>query len=160
MLTPRQLERALDDALNANIVRLTQVRETLMRIGRRWKGSRILDALVAEREDGSGLSRSDGEIAMWEALLASGLPRPERNVRLQDYEVDFLWRELRVIVEVDSYQHHLRKASFESDRAKDAALEARSYTVLRFTANQIGREPLAVISRITAVLALAASRAT
>ena len=158
-VTPRQLERGLDDALNSNVVRMSQVRETLMRIGRFSKGARVLNALLVEREDGSGLSRSDGEIAMWEALVASGLPRPVRNYQLIDYEVDFYWPELKVIVEVDSYRWHLNKASFDSDRAKDAALEARGYTVLRFTAKQIEDEPLAVIARIASVLAWAAARA-
>ena len=158
-VTPRELERGLDDALNSNIVRLSQVRETLMRIGRHRKGAKVLNALLLEREDGSGLSRSGGEIAMWEALVASGLPRPVRNYQLIDYEVDFCWPELKVIVEVDSYQYHLGKASFDRDRAKDAALEARGYTVLRFTAKQIEDEPLAVIARIAAVLTWAAARA-
>jgi very-short-patch-repair endonuclease len=158
-LTPRELERGLDDALHSHVVRLAQVRETLMRIGRYRKGAQTLDALLTEREEGSGLSRSDGELAMWDALLVSGLPRPERNHQLHDYEVDFCWPELRVIVEVDSYQHHLRKSSFDSDRAKDADLEARGYTVLRFTAKQIAEEPLAVIARIAAVLTWAAARA-
>lgn len=157
-VTPRELERGLDDALHSNIVRLAQVRETLMRIGRHRKGAAVLDALLAEREGGSGLSRSDGEIALSEALVASGLPRPERNARLHDYEVDFFWRELRVIVEVDSYRFHLGKASFDSDRAKDAALEARGFTVLRFTAKQIAEEPVAVIARIAAVLTWASTR--
>jgi very-short-patch-repair endonuclease len=135
------------------------VRETFMRIGRHVKGAVILDALLTERETGSGISRSDGELALSDALLASGLPRSERNVQLYEYEVDFFWHELRVIVEVDSYRHHLNKASFDSDRAKDADLEARGFTVLRFTAKQIIDEPLAVIARITAVLTWASSRA-
>ncbi len=158
-LTPRELERALDDALHGNIVRLAQVRETLMRIGSRRPGSPILDALLTEREEGSGLSRSDGELAMWDAIISSGLPRPERNARVHGSEVDLLWPGLRVIVEVDSYQFHLRKASFDSDRSKDAALEALGFTVLRFTAKQIAEEPLAVIARIAAVLTWAESRA-
>ncbi len=158
-LTPRELERGLDDALHSNVVRLPQVREALMRIGRYRDGAKTLEALLTEREDGAGLSRSDGELALWDALVASGLPRPARNLQLVDYEVDFYWPELRVVVEVDSYRHHLRKASFDSDRAKDADLEARGYTVLRFTAMQIAEEPLAVIARIAAVLTWAASRA-
>ncbi len=158
-VTPRELERGLDDALHSNVVRRSQVRETLMRIGRHRKGAPVLDALLTEREDGSGLSRSDSELALWDALVASGLPRPQRNQRLLDYEVDFVWPELRVIIEVDSYRYHLRKASFDSDRAKDAALEARGYTVLRFTAKQIAEEPFAVIARIAAVLTWASTRA-
>jgi very-short-patch-repair endonuclease len=52
------------------------------------------------------------------------------------------------------------KASFDSDRAEDAALEARGYTVLRFTAKQIADEPLVVIAQIAAALTWAAARAS
>ena len=68
------------------------------------------------------------------------------------------WRELRVVVEVDSYLWHLRKATFNSDRARDADLEARGFTVLRFTAEQNGEEPLAVIAQLAAVLTWASAR--
>ena len=158
-VTPRELERGLDDGLQSNVVRLAQVRETLTRIGSRRAGSPVLDALLREREGGSGITRSDAEIDLSEAIVAAGLPRPERNQPLFGYTVDMLWRELRVIVEVDSYRWHLGKASFDSDRARDADLEARGFTVLRFTAKQIAEEPFVVIARIAATLAWASARA-
>ena len=64
-----------------------------------------------------------------------------------------------MVVDVDSYRYHQHRASFDSDRAKDASLEARGYSVLRFTAKQIGEELLAVIARIAAVLTRASTRA-
>ena len=157
-VTPRELERGLDDGLDKNVLRLAHVRETLTRIGSHRAGAPILDALLTERESGSGISRSDGELALWDAIVASGLPRPERNQPLHGYTVDMFWRELRVVVEVDSYVWHLRKATFDSDRARDADLEARGFTVLRFTAKQIGEEPLAVIAQLAAALTWASAR--
>ena len=134
------------------------MRETLTRIGRHRKGAAVLDALLTEREDGSGLSRSDGELASGTCSRSRAAP-PERNQRLHDYEVDFFWRELRVIVEVDSYRYHLRKASFDSDRAQTPPSRPAA-TPCCGSRPADRQEPFAVIARIAAVLTWASARAS
>jgi very-short-patch-repair endonuclease len=57
-----------------------------------------------------------------------------------------------VIVETDGYATHGHRAAFESDRARDAALQAAGHAVLRFTDRQITRQPLTVIAQLAAVL--------
>ncbi len=158
-LAPKQLERALDDGLHRHIVRLSQVRDTLTRTGKHRKGAAVLDGLLRERESGSGITRSGAEQHLSDLIHQARLPKPERNQQLYDYNVDMLWRRERLIVEVDSYEWHLRKARFVSDRVRDADLEAKGFTVLRFTAEQIATEPFYVIARIAAALAWAATRA-
>jgi very-short-patch-repair endonuclease len=59
------------------------------------------------------------------------IPAPRVNVRVSGFLVDFLWSERRLIVEVDGYEFHRDRASFESDRARDAQLTAQGYRVLR-----------------------------
>jgi very-short-patch-repair endonuclease len=157
-LNPRELERALDDGLHRHTVRLTQVRDALTRAGQHRKGAAVLNGLLRERESGSGITRSGGEQHLWALLLEARLPKPERNQQLGEYNVDMLWRAERLVVEVDSYDWHLRKASFVNDRVRDADLEAQGFTVPRFTADQIGSEPFYVVARIAAALALAAAR--
>jgi len=85
------------------------------------------------------------------------LPLPETNVRLGRHEVDFLWREQRLIVETDSYLYHRGSISFEDDYGRDLDLRSAGYTVLRFNDTQIEEEP----ERVTALVAaeLARSRA-
>jgi Protein of unknown function (DUF559) len=61
------------------------------------------------------------------------LPRPRVNARVDRYEVDFLWRDRRVIAEVDGWASHRTRSAFEEDRARDAALKLLGYEVLRFT---------------------------
>jgi very-short-patch-repair endonuclease len=68
------------------------------------------------------------------------IPAPRVNVRVGDYLVDFLWPERRLIVEVDGYEFHRGRESFESDRARDAQLIAHGYRVLRFTYRQVTQE--------------------
>ena len=47
-----------------------------------------------------------------------GIPRPETNARIVGYEVDFVWRAGRLIVEVDAdaCQHRARRVGRRLDR--------------------------------------------
>ena len=47
-----------------------------------------------------------------------GIPRPETNARIEGFEVDFVWRDRRLVVEVDGYAHHRSPAAFERDRER------------------------------------------
>jgi hypothetical protein len=72
--------------------------------------------------------REELEHRFLELVRAAGLPPPETNVKItargRTYEIDCLWREQRVAVELDGRAAHARTAAFESDRRKDAALNA------------------------------------
>ncbi|HET9739877.1 MAG TPA: DUF559 domain-containing protein, partial [Solirubrobacteraceae bacterium] len=71
---------------------------------------------------------------------------------VEGYEVDLLWRRERLIVEVDGYAYHSTRQAFERDRARDAALQAAGYRVVRLTWRQIAYEPLAVVVQLTRLL--------
>jgi very-short-patch-repair endonuclease len=73
------------------------------------------------------------------------------------HEVDFHWPDHRLIVETDGWRFHRHRRRFESDRARDAQLQAAGWTVLRFTWRQVVRETLLVTVRIAQVLALCES---
>jgi very-short-patch-repair endonuclease len=66
-----------------------------------------------------------------------GITRPETNTRIEGIEVDFAWRDRRLIVEVDGYAYHRSPASFERDRERDVTLTVAGWCVLRFTWGQI-----------------------
>ena len=48
-------------------------------------------------------------------------------------EVDFFWPTYGLIVETDGDDTHGTRKAFEADRAKDAALTAAGFRVVRFT---------------------------
>ena len=75
-----------------------------------------------------------------------GLPRPETNVRIEGFEVDFVWRDRRLIVEVDGYAYHRSPSAFETDRERDVTLSVAGWRVLRFTWAQVTRRPAWVAS--------------
>jgi very-short-patch-repair endonuclease len=80
------------------------------------------------------------------------LPAPEVNARLHGYEVDFLWRERRLVVEVDGGARHSTSTERERDTRKAANLIARGWTVLRLTWRQVVHEPAWAASRIRGTL--------
>ena len=150
-VTMRELERAVDEALVRRIVRLQQLRAAVAGDkGRR--GGPILAALLEHRGN-TTITRSQAEERMLEIVRAAGFPPPETNVRISGYEVDFLWRPQRLVVEIDGYTYHSTRSAFERDRAKDAALAAAGYLVIRITWLQMEHEPYVVVVHLAQALA-------
>jgi very-short-patch-repair endonuclease len=149
--TMRELERAVDEALVRRIVRLQQLRDAVA-ADRGRRGGPILGALLEHRHNPT-ITRSQAEERMLEIIRAGGLPEPETNVRLNGYEVDFLWRDQRLIVEIDGYAYHSSRSAFERDRAKDGTMAATGYLVLRFTWLQMEHERYVVVVRLAQALA-------
>jgi very-short-patch-repair endonuclease len=76
------------------------------------------------------------------------------NHTIGPFEVDFLWRRERVVVEVDGWQAHGHRYAFERDRARDAELVARGHVVLRFTWRQVADDRMRVVTRLAQALAV------
>ncbi|MGH2989826.1 MAG: endonuclease domain-containing protein [Solirubrobacterales bacterium] len=81
--------------------------------------------------------RSDLERAFLRLCEDRRIPKPEVNVKVGPYRVDFLWREAGLVVEVDGYAYHADRATFESDRARDRDLKRRGIEVLRFADREL-----------------------
>ena len=80
------------------------------------------------------------------------LPNPEVNANVDRYEVDFLWRDRRLIVEVDGWDAHRTRFAFEEDRARDVRLDLLGHKVVRFTWRQLTRDPTGVATTIRALI--------
>jgi very-short-patch-repair endonuclease len=86
-------------------------------------------------------TRSELEARFLAICRRHRLPRPEVNVRLGPFIVDFLWPAQRLIVELDGYRAHGTRSAFEGDRARDAELAGLGYSVVRFTWRQLEDGP-------------------
>jgi very-short-patch-repair endonuclease len=75
------------------------------------------------------------------------------NARLHGYEVDILWPEQKLVVEVDGHAFHSSRPKRERDSRRDQELILRAYRVMRVTWRQITREPEALVARVAAALA-------
>jgi very-short-patch-repair endonuclease len=120
---------------------------------KRYPRHRGTAALKRATESEPHLTRSDAEILMCDLIRRAGLPQPEANVRIEGHEVDLLWREPRLVVEIDSWAFHSMRSSFEGDRRRDQRLITRGWRVIRITARQLTREPELVVATLATALA-------
>ena len=145
---PRQLRYALDQAER---LRLLDLRE-LERF-RGCKGWRPLgDALAAMTEPAN--TNPGIERLFLEVIDAGGIPRPETNVFVRGHLVDAVWREQKLIVELDSRAHHMTTRAFEEDRERDDVLQLARYRVVRVTWRRLTNDPAGVVARLRAHLDL------
>lgn len=91
-------------------------------------------------------SRSDLESDFLAFCKRHGLPRPEVNVKVGEYTVDFLWRAERVVVETGFFDYHRGSQAFEDDHRRELDLRRLGYTVRRFTGAQIRDYPALVVA--------------
>lgn len=106
-----------------------------------------------KREGGPRLTRSEAERLLLRLIRDAKLPEPQANARVAGYEVDFLWPDARVIVEVDGFAFHSHRSAFERDRTRDMVLRDAGYEVIRVTWRQIVEQPLRVVAHIARALA-------
>jgi very-short-patch-repair endonuclease len=150
-LTLRQLELAFDRAIVAQIMRPNDVAELLGRTRGRVGASKL--AALLERHTGrTTMTRSHAEEVFLDLIRQAKLPPPQVNARVAGYEVDFLWPERKLIVEVDGFRFHSTRRAFEHDHRKEADLRAAGFTLLRVSFEQLEREPYAVIADLVRAL--------
>jgi very-short-patch-repair endonuclease len=149
----RELERAYAEAETRRLVRRNELLALLARYPHR-PGAAGLRSLI-EGDARPALTRSEAEERLLALIRSAELPAPELNARVAGIEVDFLWRDRRLVVEVDGFAFHSHRAAFERDRERDAALAALGYRIVRVTWRQIVHRPATVLARIAAALALA-----
>jgi very-short-patch-repair endonuclease len=150
-LTPHRLERVCH---RAEVLRLLDARAIATRMdelpGRRTTKLRTAVATLAH--DDPQITRSDLEERFLALIAQYGLPRPRVNTILHGFEVDFFWRQHKLVVETDGGGAHDRPSAREDDHRRDAALAIAGYRVHRFTWSQVTREPGAVARTLRALL--------
>jgi very-short-patch-repair endonuclease len=78
-------------------------------------------------------TRRDLEARFHTFLNDRPFPAHQTNVLIEGKEVDFVWQDQKLIVELDSWEYHRTRAAFEDDRRTDRRLRAAGWTVLRVT---------------------------
>jgi very-short-patch-repair endonuclease len=146
-LNGTQLERAVNEAVNRDLVDLDELRAAV--IGR--AGGRPLGTMLDR--DTFALTDSELEQYFLPIARAAGLPRPQTQAHVNGFRVDFYWPELGLVVEADSLRFHRTPAQQRRDRERDQAHAIAGLTPLRFTHWQIAREPRHVKGVLTAVVA-------
>jgi very-short-patch-repair endonuclease len=77
---------------------------------------------------------------------------PECNARIEGYEVDFLFRAERVVVEADGTRFHATPEARKRDARKQAHLEAHGLRVLRAGYDDVTQRPAETRARVLRAL--------
>jgi very-short-patch-repair endonuclease len=146
-VSDRELERAAARAERAGVAAAMLV-ATAHRHARH-PGARRLRRFV---EAGAAFTRSEAEERLLELVRRARLTAPATNCMTHGYEVDFFWRDERLVVEVDGFAYHSSRAAFERDRRRDAVLAAAGMRVVRLTWRQIVEDSASTIAQLAQAL--------
>jgi Protein of unknown function (DUF559)/Transcriptional regulator, AbiEi antitoxin len=147
-----RVRRVLAEAEYRRLLDLDAVRALL---GRGRPGSAKVRAALLRHQPRLALTRSVLEERFLALCESARLPLPECNVTIEGLMVDMLWRGPRVIVELDGHDAHDSRAQIERDRRRELRLRAAGFVVLRYTWDQVTREPELIVTDLRLALARA-----
>jgi hypothetical protein len=146
-VTPyEELKKAAEAADRRNLLRLREL-ESVCERGRGRRALRPVRRLLLD------LGAPPLEIRFAEFLREHGIPAPAQNVLVLGHEVDALWPAAKLVVELDSWEHHGQRAAFERDRARDPKLLLAGYRTIRVTHRRLDDEPEQLAAELRALLA-------
>jgi hypothetical protein len=152
LLTQPQLRRRIEEAERRGLFDLRQVERVCARASGRRAVTRLRAAL-GEADPDPPKTRSDLELDFRDFCRRHGIPRPAFNVWIEGQEVDAVWLDRKVAVELDSYEHHSGRAAFERDRARSSALAAAKWRPIRVTGRRMERDPERLAAEVRELLA-------
>jgi very-short-patch-repair endonuclease len=158
-LAATRSEREVERAWNEMEVRGFRDRLSVPLLLERYpsrKGSLVLARLAKRKELPVGITRNDLEEAFLALIDRFALPRPRMNahlaVRERFYEIDCLWEDRRVAIELDGGAVHKTTKAFHDDRERDRILTAEGFTTARMTWDHIHDTPQEVAADLQRIV--------
>jgi very-short-patch-repair endonuclease len=142
----RALLRVLGEAEFHHDLRPEDILRTLRR---GHPGSANLRAALAAHAPGHGKVKSDLERRFRRLLVTRGIELPIRNHAIGPWEVDCVWPDRRVAVELDGRQHQ-RPHQADRDDDRDLWLRRHRWLPRRYGDHQLKQQPDAVIEDLHA----------
>jgi very-short-patch-repair endonuclease len=145
-VSPERLERLLDRAWSRRLVTGALLHRMLIELeGSGRAGIVAMRALLEDRGCDYRPPESGIETRFRQLIREDGQPEMERQLDVGDEtwlgRVDFVDREAKVIVEIDSELYHASISDRRSDEARRKALEAAGWIVLRITEFDVWHQP-------------------
>jgi len=145
------VERMINEADKYNVAHPPGLRKALeVRAGE--PGAATLRFILDRRT--FRLTKEELERRFLPLAQRAGLPVPLTRQWLNEFEVDFYWPDLGLVVETDGLRYHRTPAEQARDRLRDQTHTAAGLIPLRFTHEQVRYEP----EHVLAILAQTASR--
>jgi very-short-patch-repair endonuclease len=151
----RVVERAVHEA---EVLRTIDVRDLDAILDRspHARGVRQLRSILADRSFGTAATKEELEAALMAFVVEERLPLPETNIwlRIGDtwIEADCVWREQKLIAELDGWGVHGTRRNFESDRERDRALQVEGWRPIRVTWRHLHRGRAKLAADLRALL--------
>ncbi len=117
---------------------------------------RALNQAVKAYEPTPAWTRSRLEKRFFRLCRKHGLPLPAVNQWIEGYEVDMLWREQKLIVELDTEATHGTRSARRRDPVRDTKLQLAGYRVFRVTDERLIKDPDGVMADVAEALRQAA----
>lgn len=154
VLHPGRSERALDTALARGLTSMEALHRVAGELARRGRpGSAVMRRLLADRDASYVAPESNMEARLEVVARSAGVDLVrQQDVGGEDWvgRADYLDRERRLIVEVDSDLHHSSLLDQAADARRDAAAAAAGYTVVRINEHDLWHRPEEVTRRLLA----------
>lgn len=147
-LSDISLARAVNEARLTSGLRPAHLEEVLKRYPHH-PGTRLLRPFL---EHPTGPTRSEFEDRFVAFAREYGLPTPLVNTRVCGFLVDAYFPTERVIVELDGWDFHKSRRSFEDDRDRDATTLAAAILTVRITWERLTGSPDREAARLRAIL--------
>jgi predicted transcriptional regulator of viral defense system len=146
VVTPRQLERAFDQADSLEVLDGRAIDDQLARNSMR-RGAKAIRHVLNTHYIGSTPTENDFEEALLALTRSLGLPDPTAQYYIDPGDgeplirADFAWPDRKIVVETDGRKTHGTRQAFETDRRRDQRLTAAGWTVIRTTWHQLNHRP-------------------
>lgn len=154
-LDRRGIERMINEADKYDLVHPPELREALDRRAGEPGAARLRHILDRRT---FRLTKEELERRFLPLARKAELPAPLTGQWVSEFEVDFFWPDLGLVVETDGLRYHRTPAEQARDRLRDQAHTAAGLVQIRFTHEQVRYEPEHVLSVLRATAAQIASR--
>lgn len=146
------LARALERAEELRVLDLRKLRAQIARSTGQRGVARLRAAVDALEPEDPRKIRSRFERGVLRIIETQGLPRPQVNLWLHEWEVDLHWPDLGLVVELDGWASHRTRAQFERDHERDLGLALLGYRVVRISWRQYRDDRATVVATLDALL--------
>jgi hypothetical protein len=138
---PERLRHVL---ANADYHKVLDIPALQVIAGEGRRGSTNLRSALTRHEPKLAHTRSHLERLFLPLCERAGIPLPEVNVYIEGVLVDAVWRDKKLVAELDGRDNHSSWAQIQNDRSKELRLRAGGFGVVRYGTRQCEEEPALV----------------
>lgn len=147
--THNQLRKALAEAEYQDLLDLQLIQAAC---GRGRAGSAKLRAALSHHLPQLAVTQSEFENRLVFLCETYGIPFPEFDLLLLGFQIDAIWRERKLIVELDGKDGHAHWSRIKRDHHRDLVLRRAGFATLRYVWDQFENHGQLVAADIQAAL--------